>query len=230
MIEYHKAVLQRTQEWIDLRCGILTASEMKLILTPKNLAVANNDNSRAHVWEIASQRLSKYTEPSFQSYAMARGAEDEVEARILYNANYAPVEDCGFVTNDEFGFTLGYSPDGLIGDDGLIEAKSRCQYLQMKAIVENIALDTMPEEHVLQVQTGLLVTKRKWCDYITYCGGFDMATVRIFPDLEIQAAIINASTLFEEKVREKMALYVAVKKSDKRILPTERRVEEEMVA
>ena len=67
---------------------------------------------------------------------MLRGIEDEVEARILYAAQYAPVQDMGFITNDRWGFTLGFSPDGLIGDDGFLECKSRRQKFQVQTIIE----------------------------------------------------------------------------------------------
>jgi hypothetical protein len=209
MIKYHYDIIQDTDEWRALRCGLLTASEMKLIITP-TLKVAANDKSRSHVWELLGQRIEKYVEPSYQSFDMMRGKEDELEAKILYNQHYAPVQDCGFVTNDEWGFTIGYSPDGLIGEDGLIEAKSRCQKYQVETIIDYLPINKIPEEYVLQVQTGLLVTRRKWCDFISYGNGQPMVTIRVEPDLEVQRAIIEAATAFEKQVAEKMARYEAI--------------------
>ena len=54
----------------------------------------------------------------------------------------------------------------------------------------------IPDEYVIQVQTGLLVTKRKWCDFISYCGGAHMLTIRAYPDPKIQDAIVAAANAF----------------------------------
>ncbi len=228
MIRYYPEVTQGSDEWFSLRCGLLTASEMRLIMTP-TLKIADNEKTRAHVYEILAQRITNYVEPAYVSDDMLRGHSDELEARILYNANYGPVQDVGFVTNDEWGFTLGYSPDGLIGDDGLIEAKSRRQKYQMEAIIECASADEIPPEHVLQAQTGLLVTKRKWLDYITYSGGLPMATVRVLPSVRIQTAILEAAKAFEDKILEKMEKYQKILASSLRLLPTERRIEQEII-
>lgn len=227
-IKYYADVLQGTDEWFALRRGILTASEMKLIITP-TLKVAANDKSSAHVYEIAAQRITEYVEPCYVSDDMLRGQNDEIDARTLYSANYAPVEEMGFITNDSFGFTIGYSPDGLVGKDGAIECKSRRQKYQIQTLVECVEAGTIPAEYMIQIQTGLLVTGREWCDFITYCGGLEMAVVRVLPDAAIQAAIIAAATAFEAKVQEVVDKYRAVKESGARLLPTERRVEQEIM-
>ena len=137
---------------------------------------------------------------------------------------YAPVTEIGFVTNDQFGFVLGYSPDGLVGDDGLIECKSRCQKYQIQTLTDMIA----PDEFMLQLQTGLLVTGRKWIDFVSYCGGLPMVTIRVHPDPDIQGAIIHAASIFEAKIAEKRAVYDTVMASNARLIPTERVVEVEM--
>ena len=110
---------QGSDEWLAARLGVLTASCVKLILTP-TLKTANNDKTRAHVFDIAAQRITQYLEPQFIGDDMLRGMEDETYARDKYAEKCAPVTECGFITSDKFGFTLGYSPDGLVGDDGLI--------------------------------------------------------------------------------------------------------------
>ena len=223
-VTIHENVDQGSDTWLALRTGLLTASEMKLIITPK-LKVADNDKSRAHVWELMAQRITKYVEPSYISDDMIRGHEDEIEALIRYQQEYGKVADVGFITNDDFGFTIGYSPDGLVGDDGLIEAKSRRQRFQAEVITEQ----TVPEEHIIQCQTGLMVSKRKWLDYISYCGGMNMITIRVFPDPVIQDAILGAATQFEKKLAEMMDKYNGVLKSGARLLPTERKIIEEMI-
>lgn len=208
-ITYHKELIQRSDEWYAARCGLITASEVKLLVTEKTLKKAANDKSRNHVWELVGQRVTKYVEPSYESFDMQRGKEDELEAQILYNTHYAPVETCGFVTNDEWGFTIGYSPDGLIGEDGLIEAKSRCQKYQTETICDYLPVGKIPEEFMLQVQTGLFATKRKWCDFISYGNGQPMAVIRVIPDLEVQRAIRDAAEATEKDIVEKVSRYNA---------------------
>jgi hypothetical protein len=221
---YHNEIVQGTDEWHAARCGILTASQVKLILTP-TLKVANNEKTRAHVYELAAQRISQYTEPSYIGDDMLRGMEDEYLARALYSATYAPVAEVGFVTNEDHGFVLGYSPDGLVGDDGLIEIKSRKQKLQ----VQTIAAGEVPDEHVMQLQAGLLATGRAWIDYISYSSGLPMATIRVYPDADIQAAIISAGIGFEAQVQAVVdAFFAAVANPDRRHIATECRIESMM--
>lgn len=226
MITYHRDLLQGSDAWLQARCGLLTASEMKLIITP-TLKVAANDKSTAHLYELLAQRITGYVEPHYISDDMLRGQVDEIEARALYAKHYAPVEEVGFVTNDEWGFTLGCSPDGLVGDDGMIECKSRRQKIQAATIISG----EMPDDYKIQVQTGLLVTGRKWCDFISYCGGMPMVTIRVQADDEIQAAIVNAATAFEAKAANAMEDYNLMVSGAQvaRLIPTERRVEQEMI-
>lgn len=220
-IKYYGSVVQGSDEWLDLRRGLITASEMSLLLTP-TLKVAANDKSRQHVYELLAQRISGYTEPHYVSNDMLRGQEEEVLARALYSEKYSPVRDGGFVTNDQWGFTLGYSPDGLVGDDGLIECKSRRQKYQVQTIIEN----TVPEEYMLQIQTGLLVTGRKWLDFVSYSGGLPMVVIRVLPDPAAQEAIVTAAKIAEGQIAARMDTYV---RHSTGLYPTERRVEQEMV-
>ena len=230
-VVYHPEVYQGSEEWAALRCGLLTASEMKLLFTP-TLKPAVNDKTRAHVYEIAAQRISQHVEPHYIGDDMLRGHEEEVEARILYAEKYAPVQECGFITNDRWGFTLGYSPDGLVGDDGLIEAKSRRQKFQIQTIVEHVwggTPATIPDEFAIQIQTGLLVSEREWCDFLSYSNGLPMAAIRVYPNDELQKAILEAAERFEAQVEAKVKNYGLALASGARLTPTKRRVEQEMV-
>lgn len=226
-ITYHPELIQGSDEWHAARCGLLTASEFKLILTP-TLKIAANAKERAHLWELAAQRISRYVEPTYIGDEMLRGHEDEIEARRLYGQNFAPVTECGFVTNDKWGFTLGCSPDGLVGDDGIIECKSRRQKFQVQTIVEFYQDGTIPEDYALQVQGEILVTGRKWCDLISFSGGLPMAVLRVWPDPEIQNAIVDAAAKFEARISEVIADYSAALESEPRLIPTERKIQEEM--
>ena len=223
MIQYHPDLVQGSDEWIAARCGLITASTISTLVTP-TLKIASNDKERAQFYEILAQRITGYVEPAYISDDMLRGLDDEILARELYSKKYAEVTQTGFVTNDEFGFTIGFSPDGLVDDDGLIEVKSRRQKFQIQTILDW----EVPSEYVMQIQTGLLVTRRKWCDYLSYSGGLPMACIRMFPDPKIQEAIVLAATRFEAKIAEKMAQY-NVKLMDRiSLTPTERTVVQEM--
>lgn len=223
-LTYHRDLVQGSDEWLAARCGLLTASEMKLIITP-SLKAASNEKERTHLFELLAQRITRYVEPQYISDDMLRGVDDEIEARALYAKHYAPVTEVGFITNDEWGFTIGYSPDGLISDDGLIECKSRRQKYQVQTIVSG----EMPDDYLMQVQTGLLVTGRKWLDFISYSGGLPMVPIRVYPDARIHEAILEAAEAFECRLARAHAVYI--ENVDKhRLIPTERRVEEEMYA
>jgi hypothetical protein len=229
MIKYHDSVEQGSSDWLALRCGLLTASEMKLIVTP-TLKPASNDKERAHLYELLAQRITGYVEPRYISDDMLRGMEDEIEARLQYAKTYAPVQEVGFITNDKWGFTIGYSPDSLVGEDGLIECKSRNQKHQIRTLVDYVSADTIDPDYMIQVQTGLLVSERKWIDLVSYCGGLPMATVRIFPNAEIQTAILSAAAAFENRLNLALEKYHAVIASKSaRLIPTIRKIEEQMI-
>lgn len=201
----HRDLEQGSDEWLQIRTGLITASEMNLILTP-TLKAANNEKTRAHVWEIAAQRINGYTEPSFIGENGFRGHADEVIARELYGERVEPIEEVGFYIRDFDGFSIGYSPDGVaVMSNGGIECKSRKMKFQMQTIVEN----TVPTEHMLQLQTALLVTGWDWVDYVSFCGGMPMWVIRVLPDSVYEAAIIDAVTAFEDKVNEQIAAYHA---------------------
>lgn len=220
----HQNVEQGSDEWLALRCGRITASEVKLLLSPKTLKIADNDKSRSHVDELLAQRLTHYVEPHYVSDDMLRGQEEEIIAREKYSEAFAPVREVGFMTRDDWGFTIGYSPDGLVGEDGLIEVKSRRQ----KYHVQTVASNEVPEEYRLQIQTGLLVSGRSWLDFISICGGLHMVVIRVKADPEMQAAILKACALTERQINEKLEAYrknLAIMPH----IPVERRVDEEIV-
>lgn len=219
-IVYHKNLLQGSDEWLAARCGLLTASEMKLIVTP-TFKIASNEKERTHLYELLAQRITGYVEPHYIGDDQIRGWDDEITARALYAEKYAPVEEIGFITNNKWGFTLGYSPDGLVGNNGAIECKSRRQKYQAEVIVS----ETIPTEHIIQVQTGMLVSELDWIDYISFCGGMPMQVLRAYPDQVAQDAILCAASAFEDRMKEAMEKY---HNHAAHLTPTERRKELEI--
>jgi len=220
-ITYHDAFEQGSAAWLAARCGLLTSSEMKLILTP-TLKVASNDKERAHLYELLAQRVTRYVEPHYESFDMERGKFDEEHARAKYAETYGEVREVAGVTNDKLGFPIWYSPDGLVNDDGQIEVKSRVQKWQMQTLIEFVANHAIPTDFLIQVQTGLFVTERAWLDFVSYSGGMKMAVVRAYPDPVIHEAIGNAAVSFEKRLNEKLQIYTDLCASDARLVDTER--------
>lgn len=222
-VNYWHRLTQGSAEWHDLRRGMLTASVMNEALTPATLKLANNDKVRTLIYKMAAERVVKLPADNFVSYAMERGHLEQVEARIAYSEAYEPATECGFITNTSLGFPVGYSPDGLIGDHGLIEIKSRDAKFQMQTIVEYMAdpiADQIPREFMLQVQTALWVTERPWCDFVSYSNGFNMAVIRVAPIEKYQDAITEAAKATEKAVQEAVEKYwQAFTRDGARILP-----------
>ena len=193
--QYHN-MLQGTDEWHAVRCGVLTASTVKSLFTAKG-APSFAAGTKNFAMEKAAERITNYVEPQFYTAAMARGHRDEEIARDIYSEQHAEVTECGFITRQWGDAILGYSPDGLVGEDGLIEIKSRAQKYQLATIVG----DKVPDEYIAQIQTGLLVTGRKWCDFISFCGGMALFVCRVLPDADMQEAIRLRAVAFDEEVR-----------------------------
>lgn len=187
---------QGTEEWHAARRGMLTASVVGKLITPATLKPARNDTARQTILHLAAERITGYTEPTYPTRDMERGTDDEPIARTIYHEQIAPVVECGFMVRDDWGYGLGYSPDGLVGEEGLIEIKSRKQ----KAQLATILTDQIPIEHMAQCQTGLLVSGRSWIDYVSYCGGMPLWTKRILPDIKWLNAIADTAAAFETHV------------------------------
>ncbi len=222
LLEYPD-VIQGSDEWHDQRRGIVTASVIGQLITPKTLKIAANDKSRSIIAQLVAERITGYTDPTYVSDDMLRGAEDELRARDLYAEVYQrPVREVGFLLRREDTWQLGYSPDGLVGDDGLIEVKAP----RAKGHLSTILADEVPAEHMAQCQAGLLVSSREWLDFISFSGGMPMWHKRVFPDPAWQDAIIAAVEQFELTAAEMIQEYAALTEG----LPcTERIVYQEMV-
>jgi len=206
MIKYHNNIQQGTPEWHALRCGVVTASKVGALVTPKTLKVAKNEAVRSMAYDIAAQRITGHTEPSISTYHMQRGHLEESIAREVYSDRYYPVQQTGFVTRQIDSLHIGYSPDGLVGNDGLIEIKSRVAKYQ----AQTIALNSVPREYSLQLQMGLLVTNRKWIDFVSYSNGMPLYVERVYQSTDVRDTIISAVAYFEGLVKAIMEDYEMV--------------------
>lgn len=183
---------------------------------------AGNDESRNLTATLAAERVSGFVDPTWMSQDMYRGVFDEPFAVDAYAQHFATtVETVGFMVRDFGGFEIGCSPDGLVGEDGMIEVKSRRQRTHLQAVVS----DSVPLENMAQLQAALLVSGRKWIDYLSYCGGMELYPKRVYPDSRWQTVILDAVRLFEANATELVALY---KNAVVGLPMTERHVELEM--
>jgi hypothetical protein len=214
-------LLQGSDEWLDQRRGMVTASVVGKLVTATTVKPASNDNSRALTAQLVAERITGWTDPNYVSDDMLRGHEDEPRAVEKYAEHYAPVTTVGFMVRDDWGFSIGYSPDGLVGDDGLVEVKSP----RAKKHLTTVLSGEVPPEHMAQLQCGLLVSGRKWIDFISYCGGLPMWVKRIEPDPRWHEAIVDAVTAFEQTAAEMVA---AFEEATKDLPLTERAIEQEM--
>lgn len=172
---------------------------------PPVYEVADNETSRGLVGTLIAERVTGWTEDTPMTSDMWRGVEHEHYARDLYAEHYAPVDVVGFMRRDEDGWTLGYSPDGLVGDDGLIEIK--CP--RAKTHLRTILADEVPAYYMPQLQAGLLVSGRKWIDFVSFVGGMPLYRKRVAPDPAWFDAITSACIAFEANAAQIVADYEA---------------------
>lgn len=197
-------IAQGTDEWHDLRRGMVTASAIGKLLTP-TLKVADNEASRNVLDTICMERITGWTENLPTTWDMDRGTMEEPVARARYaEAWNVTVTEVGFMVREFDGHSLGYSPDGLVGIDGLIEIKAPRRTKHMRTLISGV----MPDEHMAQVQCGLLVAGREWCDFISWHAGLPMFVTRIHAIPEWQEAIPKALAALEEAVLERTSEYL----------------------
>src|SRR5699024_2370764 len=143
-------------------------------------------------------------EPVFPNRAMTRGTLLEPEARRIYAEQTGQdVGEGGFARLDTDTYTLGSSPDGLVGETGGIEIKST----SAKVHVATVLSGAIPDYNRAQVQAFLHVTGREWCDFISYYPGQPLCIIRDHPDERWQKAIQSAAEQFETIARSQVDQY-----------------------
>lgn len=167
---------QRSPEWFAARCGLITASRFKDARAKlKNGAPAQAQLD--YMAELALERITGSLADRFVTPAMQRGAELESAARSAYEADTGElVTELGICLHDTLGF--GYSPDGLVGADGLIEIKCPANPYKLAQLL----LTRDVSEYTDQVQGGLWITGRAWCDVLIYHPSIPMKPLRLQRD------------------------------------------------
>lgn len=166
---------QRSPEWHKERLGLPTASCFHKIIT-----TTGNPSTQAekYLYELVGEYLSGRPTERFVTHKMRMAVEREPDARLFYELIYdVEVQEVGLCYKDEQK-RFGYSPDGLILEDGLLEIKDAEPHIQA------IRLDKgwNKKDHWQQIQGGLFVSDRKWCDLMSYCEGMKPIIIRFERD------------------------------------------------
>lgn len=176
-------------EWQQARVGIPTSSNFDKIITTKG---EPSKQRIKYLYTLVGELLLGKKEETFQSDAMKRGVETEAEARSFYEITRGvEVAQVGICYPDEKK-RWASSPDGLVGDDGLVEIKSPILSTHISYLL-NGGLDA---EYFQQLQGQLAVTNRKWVDILSYYPGLKPLIVRVEPDKAFQKALAKELELF----------------------------------
>lgn len=156
---------QRTEEWHQARLGKVTASNLSNVTA--STRSGESAYRRNYRLRLITERLTgKQTEFTINQ-AMQHGIDTEDEARDFYVFKYNDVEEVGFIDHPTIDMA-GASPDGLVGDDGLIEIKCRQPHNHTETLISN----QIPSNYKLQMFWQMACTGRRWCDYVSYCPSF----------------------------------------------------------
>ena len=150
---------QGSQEWLALRAGKVTASKVSDVMSAITTAGYRN-----YLADLVVERLTGNKTESFTNAAMQWGVDQEPLARAEYEVKTGNfVDQIAFVDHPTI-VNFGCSPDGLVGDDGLIEIK--CP--NTATHIDYVMQDKVPTKYIPQIQCQLAVTGRKWCDFVSF--------------------------------------------------------------
>ena len=153
---------QGTDAWHQLRLGRVTASRVADIMAKTKIGVSASRGN--YLIELALQRVTGTIEPMYTNEAMAWGTATEPQARVAYEVKTGNfVDQIAFVEHDIIEW-FGCSPDGLVGKDGLIEIKCPNSATHWATIKDG----KPPNKYVIQMQTQMACTGRKWCDFVSF--------------------------------------------------------------
>lgn len=154
---------QGTPEWQAMRCGKVTASRVADVMRSGRGGKPSASRAR-YMGELVTERLTGVVSETFKSRDMEWGNETEEEAGNVYAFERgATLHKIAFVDHPTIEMS-GCSPDRLVGDDGLIEAKCPASHTH----IETLLTDKISPDYVRQIHWQLACTGRAWCDFISY--------------------------------------------------------------
>lgn len=191
---------QGTPEWLSLRLGLITCSEIKTIR-------ANGAGAQTYISGLAYERIAGESAKVFAGNEWTeRGHEIEELARRLYSLKTGnTVEQVSFIQN--LGF--GYSPDGIIGTTGAIEIKAKQPAEQIKILRSG----EIPKDHHDQLDGALLCGELEWIDFVSYCPNLPIFIKRVYASerteqLEnLKSLVEQYNAQIEEIVNQLMDMY-----------------------
>ena len=151
--------VQGTDEWKQARLGIATASRFHDIMSKTRSGYSASRKN--YMAELVVERLTGQPADSYQSAAMQWGTDNEPVARLNYALETGnEVAETGLWVDGE----IGASPDGLVNGDGTLEIK--CP--NTSTHIETLTSRKVPKQYYAQIQGQLMLTDRKWCDFVSY--------------------------------------------------------------
>lgn len=193
-------VQQNTQEWLDARVGVLTASNMDQVITPKTQKPSSSMDKLCFN-SLAEVVLGRSLEDATTAF-MQRGTEVEHEARLWYEMEHdVDIQRVGLCVSDDG--RVGCSPDGLVGDDGALEIKCPSAGVHMKYLLSGV------DDYYVQIQGSLWVTGRKWWDFLSYCPGLPPVLLRYEPDKAFIAKLAECAAMYLKMFDEHKATLIA---------------------
>lgn len=182
---------QGTPEWFEVRRGKFTASNFNDLFMKESTI-----GFQKAIYKVAFERLTGKSPEEFISNYMQRGNELESVAREFYEMEtFNKVHQIGFIEKDEW---VGCSPDGLIGEDGMIEIKCPAFNTQINYLLGG----SLPSIYDWQVQGQLWITGRAWCDFISYHPDLKPLNIRVYPDITKHKQLTEKLIICIQKVKD----------------------------
>ena len=153
---------QRTEEWFKQRLGKVTASAISNVIAKTKTGVSASRET--YSTQLTLERLTGQQAEFYTNAAMEWGTATEPKARQAYEIyREVFVDEVGFITHPMIEMS-GASPDGLVGDDGLVEIKCPESKTQMETLLNQ----KVPTKYMPQMQWQMACTGRKWCDFVSF--------------------------------------------------------------
>jgi putative phage-type endonuclease len=198
---------QGTAEWLAARCGKVTASRAAdVIAKTKSGWGASRAN---YMGELIAERLTGTPTERFTNAAMQWGTDTEAAARAAYQfEKMTPVAKVGFVPHPSIAMA-GASPDGFVGDDGLIE----CKCPNTATHIETLLGQSVPSKYIWQIQMQLSCTGRQWADFVSFDPrlpeSMSLFIHRVPRDDEAIAYLEKEIAVFLSELEEKLSALVS---------------------
>lgn len=199
---------QGTQEWLNARLGIITASNAELLLVKGKGDNGLGDGLISYLEQLGAERFTGQSDTEFTGNDHTdRGHTLEPIVSDYYDGmGYSKgesISQVGIILNHSklVGYDVGASPDRLVGDKGGLEIKTRLSKLQFRLL----RTDDIGKKHLAQIQFCLWVTGREWWDYISFCEGMPFYIKRVYPDLEVHKTFETKAKIAYQWLDETMA-------------------------